>query len=133
VDCIARDFNFILLAKFISDDVTVEGTLLESVHTGGFSPSLVALNKTPPRVLHLTGRGHDGVADSLSTLLYHGQQQRIKGAPAGRADTSGFIMMKSQCFYILMFYINVLLLTFMKMVYGVVPVFYIAMSYSNLM
>jgi hypothetical protein len=68
---IARDFNFIiLLAKFISDDATVEGIMLLSVHTGGFSPSLVALNKTPPMVLPPTGRGHDGVADSFSTLLY---------------------------------------------------------------
>jgi hypothetical protein len=72
VDSIVRDFNLILLAKFISDDTTVAGTLLESVHTGGFSPSLVAFNKTLPRVLHPTGRGHYGVADSLSTLLYHG-------------------------------------------------------------
>jgi hypothetical protein len=44
VDSIARDFNLILLAKCISDDAKVEGTLLETVHTGGFSPSLVDLS-----------------------------------------------------------------------------------------
>jgi hypothetical protein len=45
-------------------------------------PLVVALNKTPPRVLHPTGRGHDGAASDwarprrccrlLEQLLYHG-------------------------------------------------------------
>jgi hypothetical protein len=66
VDSIARDFNLILLLAQCSGDAPGDCTYWRVL------PSLVALNNIPPRVLHPSGRGHDGVADSLSTLLYNG-------------------------------------------------------------
>jgi hypothetical protein len=69
VDSIARDFNLILLAKCISDDAKVAGCswslYILVVSPRLWSPSIRLVLVNP------SGHGHDSVADSLSTLLYH--------------------------------------------------------------
>ncbi len=66
---IAKDINIALLATFIKYGDVIDGTLLDTVLSGGFSPSQIALSRTAPRIPSVTSTSCNGVVDTLNTVL----------------------------------------------------------------